>query len=199
MDLLKKRRRWILVAIIVLVPIPVLAIAWWLGSPLLIDKTVEEEFPFAHAAVVPPNMTMDDVEAVMKGMSKVESAMEDPMLARMAEATVIKTGTFKGVDAFHSGTGTATIYRLPDGTYVLRVESFRVTNGPDLRMVLTPHPDPRGRGDVTQGGYVELGKLKGNVGNQNYPLPASADPTSFNAVVVYCKPFAVLFSVAKLN
>ena len=55
------------------------------------------------------------------------------------------------------------------------------------------------RDHVTSEGYVELGKLKGNIGNQNYPIPEGVDPTKFNAVVIYCKPFHVLFSVAKLR
>ncbi len=46
-----------------------------------------------------------------------------------------------------------------------------MTNGPDLRVVLTPHSDPSGHGDVTQDGHVNLGKLKGNIGDQNYPIP----------------------------
>ena len=47
-------------------------------------------------------------------------------------------------------------------------------------------------------GYLDLGKLKGNRGNQNYPIPADVDISIFNSVVIYCKPFAVVFSVATL-
>ena len=135
----------------------------------------------------------------MSGMAMVDSPEKETMTKEMAEATVIKTGQFKGADAFHRGSGTATIYRLPDETYVLRLESLNVTNGPDLHPVLTPHADPRSRDDVHQEGYVDLGKLKGNIGNQNYPFPEGTDPASLNAVVIYCKPFHVIFSVAQLK
>ena len=33
------------VVVVVIIAIPALALAWYLGSPLFIDKTVDEEFP----------------------------------------------------------------------------------------------------------------------------------------------------------
>ena len=92
-----------------------------------------------------------------------------------------------------------TIYRLADGAYVLRFEDFEVTNGPDLRVLVSPHPNPRGSGDATAEGYVELGKLKGNIGSQNYRFPEGLTPDAFQSVVIYCKPFRVVFSVASLS
>ena len=65
-------------------------------------------------------------------------------------------------------------------------------------MILSPHPSPAGSSDVTAPGYVELGKLKGNAGNQNYPIEAGVDVGALNSVVIYCKPFRVVFSVAEL-
>ena len=74
-----------------------------------------------------------------------------------------------------------------------------VTNGPALVVILSPHPNPSSSSDVHQTGYVELAKLKGNKGNQNYTLPDGVDPASFGSVVIYCKPFKVVFSVASLG
>ena len=166
---------------------------------LFIDKTVEEEFPMASSAVVPEGMTRAEAEKVMETMAKIDSPMEEPMEEEMAEAASLKSGAFRDGDSFHRGGGAATIYRLGDSAHVLRLESFKVTNGPDLRVILTPHPDPSNSGQVKQQGYIEIGKLKGNIGNQNYPLPDDADPAAFNAVVIYCKPFNVVFSVAPLE
>ena len=189
----------LLIIAVVAVLVPVVAVGWWLFSPVLFDKTVEEEFPFAHTASVPAGMKMSEAEDVMAGMAKVDLPMEEPMSKEMATATALKTGQLKDADRFHKGEGTATIYRLPDGTHVLRLESLKVTNGPALHVFLTAHPDPGGRDEVHQEGYIDLGDLKGNIGSQNYPLPSDADPTTFNAVVIYCKPFHVVFSVASLN
>jgi hypothetical protein len=101
-------------------------------------------------------------------------------------------------DSIHRGSGTATIYRGPDGSLLLRLENFSVTNGPDLHVYLSPHPNPNRGGQVRTTGYVDLGELKGNRGNQNYPISADVDVAGINSVIIYCKPFSVVFSVAPL-
>ena len=72
-------RKNVIAVVAVLVLIPLAAVAWWLGSPLLMNTTVEEEFPFAFAATVPPDMTMAGVEQVMAGMAKVDQEVNEPM------------------------------------------------------------------------------------------------------------------------
>ena len=74
-----------------------------------------------------------------------------------------------------------------------------MTNGPDLHVILSPSLAPESRDDVHQPGYLDLGSLKGNVGNQNYEIPADADVNSLFRVVIYCSPFHVVFSVATLQ
>ena len=140
MATLKNKNVLIVIAIMVLVP--VLAVAWWLLAPLFIDKTVEEEFPLAANAVVPSDMTMEEAETTMSAMAKVDSEMTEPMGDEMAEAVALKTGEFMDADPFHKGSGTATVYSLPEGGHVLRLENFKVTNGPDLRVIVTPSGSP---------------------------------------------------------
>ena len=138
---------------------------------------------------------------------KVAAAMKDAMPEAMAKTkpeapaqpVKLKSGQFKDQDRFHTGSGGATIYRLADGSHILRLEDFKVTNGPDLRVILTRAQDPEQAGEVTGPGHLELSKLKGNMGNQNYPTPDDADISSFNSVVIFCKPFKVIFSVATLE
>lgn len=193
------RRGKLLLAAAVVLVIPALAIAWWLGSPLFIDRTVEEEFEFGGTKFTPSQMTRAEVDSVMAAAAAVDVPMLEPMTGEMAAASVVKSGQFHDADSFHKGSGKATIYRLPEGRYVLRLEDFRVTNGPDLHVVLSPHPDPANRDDVMTAGFVDLGSLKGNIGNQNYELPNVDDPVTFGSVVIYCKPFRVVFSVAPLS
>jgi hypothetical protein len=102
-------------------------------------------------------------------------------------------------DRFHRGSGNATVYRLAEGDLVLRFEDFQVTNGPDLRVLLTQHPDPTSHSDLETAGYVELGRLKGNIGSQNYPISSDIDVADQRSVVIYCRPFQVVFSVALLG
>ncbi len=189
------RYRWPLVVL----GLSIVAIGWWLGSPLFLDKTVEEDFPLARTALVPTGMSAAEVEAEMAEAREPDGEMDEPMTAPMQTAGAIKTGAFRDADSFHKGSGRATIYRLEDGSQVLRLEDFRVTNGPDLRVLLAVHPDPASRDELTSRGYVELAKLKGNVGNQNYEIPESVDVSAQMSVVIYCRPFHVIFSVAPLE
>ena len=173
-------------------------IAWWLGSPLIVDRTVDEAFPLSAGASVPEGLTQAEVEAVMVGMSMVGETVTEPMLVE-AEPVAVKRGSFRDADSFHRGSGEASIYALPDGSLLLRLASFEVTNGPDLRVLLSAHPSPASRDDLEGAGYVEVAKLKGNIGDQNYTIDSSEAIEGQRSVVIYCKPFHVVFSVAELN
>ena len=236
-----------------------LFLTWSLASPLFINVTVEEEFPFAAQAVVPDGMERSDVEGAMAGMAMVDdsvmvegmpssgsmtassmveagmsvTAIDSRIMSNMVEGMVmganatdessmlqaadmigpamvaiteqqgapvaLRVGSFRDADSFHRGSGDATIYSAPGGGLLLRLEDLNVTNGPALHVILSPHPDPMRSPDVKQAGYVDLGPLKGNRGDQNYAIPMGYDISSASSVVIYCKPFSVVFSVASLG
>ena len=176
---------------------------WYFGSPLFTSKTVIEEFPFAFNANVPAEMTRGAVEETMAAMATFNTEVSEAMPLSMvsAETAAVKTssGEFQDADSFHKGSGQATIYRSPDGSHLLRLENLKVTNGPDLHVFLSPHPNPDRGNDVKTVGYADLGKLKGNKGDQNYPIPNGVDLDAQMSVVIYCVPFSVVFSVATLQ
>ena len=147
--------------------------------------------------------SMEEASAMTgEAVAMMEDAIKRSEMAGQPEAAnqvqAVAMGSFKDADAFHRGSGTATIYRTPDGSEVLRLEDLNVTNGPALHVVLSPHSDPERSEQVKQEGFVDLGDLKGNRGNQNYPIPAGVDTSVHKSVVIYCYPFAVVFSVATL-
>lgn len=156
---------WWVVAIAVLIGAP---IAWYLGSPLFVSKTVVEEFP--------------------------STATSEPV---PATPRILSMGTFVDADSFHQGSGTALVTAV-DGQALLRLEEFRVTNGPDLYIYLAVHPKPASRANVDEG-FVNLGRLKGNIGAQNYPVPAGTDLARFRSAVIYCQRFHVVFATATLQ
>jgi Electron transfer DM13 len=119
--------------------------------------------------------------------------------AQSAQPVLLASGQFGGVDSFHKGEGKARLFRLSDGTLVLRLEEFKVTNGPDLYVFLSGHPAPRNGAQVHEGAALEVARLKGNIGNQNYALPPNVDLSKFKSVVIYCKQFSVVFSTAELS
>lgn len=179
--------------------IPALLLAWWLLSPLFLNQTVAEDFPRSANAVIPPDMTMAEVETAMAAMETADQPVTPEPMPSAAGPIAIAAGNFRDADSFHRGTGTATIYRNADGSHILRFEDFRVTNGPDLRVLLAQAPDPQSRQELHASDYVHLAMLKGNIGSQNYPLPPEVDPAAqAGSVIIYCQPFQVIFSVAPL-
>jgi hypothetical protein len=74
---------------------------------------------------------------------------------------------------------------------VLRLEEFKSTNGPDLYVYLST--------DKQASDFVSLGRLKANIGNQNYDIPSGTDLSKYDTVLVWCKQFSVLFGSAELT
>jgi len=191
---------------IVLAVLIILAGGWYFVSPLFVDQTVDEEFDFVlETGGVNMEMVMSLPEEKRQSMMQeiMDAAASSPDVAAAEDMpsdapTVVAQGQFVDADAVHNGSGTATLYHVPDGRHVIRFEDFRTTNGPALVVYLAKHLSPTRASDVTDGGYVSLGKLKGNVGNQNYTVPDGVDVSEYNSVVIWCELFGVLFSPASL-
>jgi hypothetical protein len=186
----------IALAIAIAVAIPAFALAWWLFSPLFNNVTVDEEFPLTVSATIPDNVSRAEAESMMETAAKMNDTSDDTMTSGMSasDPVVIATGEFEDEDFIHKGSGQATIYQLGNGSKVLRLENLDVTNGPDLHVLLLK--DPEGR-DKSQG-YLDLGGLKGNRGNQNYGIPDGEDLSSYKSAMICCQPFHVIFSIAEL-
>ena len=103
---------------------------------------------------------------------------------------------------FHSGAhetkGMATVFQLADGKKTLRLTNFETSNGPDVHVYLVAAQDAKDNDTVTKTEFVDLGSLKGNIGDQNYELPANADLAKYRAVTIWCKRFSVNFGTAPL-
>ena len=113
-----------------------------------------------------------------------------------AEQT-LASGTFYGVA--HPTTGTATIYRIGDDSRVLRFTNFRTTNGPDVHVYLVAADDAKDSASVERSDFIDLGSIKGNIGDQNYTLGPDVDLSKYRAVSVWCKRFSVNFGTAPLT
>ena len=119
-------------------------------------------------------------------------------VAQPAQPVILAMGQWQGIDSFHQTQGKAILVRLPDGRRFIRFEDFRVTNGPDLYVFLSGHPSPRTGAQLHEGASFEVARLKGNIGSQNYELPADLDLSKFKSVAIYCKRFSVMFGSAQL-
>lgn len=116
-----------------------------------------------------------------------------------SEPEALYTGKLEG--KIHQTSGRATIYKTTEGKQYLRLTDFTTSNGPDVHVLLARAEDKTLDQDIVKGGLdsVELGPLKGNQGDQNYDLPATADLNQYQAVLIYCERFHAIFGVAKLE
>ena len=139
------------------------------------------------------NMTEKEKEMVMNEFSKQNSTVNENMSETpMPKDTKPLMGNFVDAgDGFHKAQGVAKVINLADGRTFLRLENLKTTNGPDLYVYLSTGKDVS---DI-----VSLGKLKGNIGNQNYEIPTGTDLAKYNTVLIWCKAFSTLFGSAKLS
>jgi hypothetical protein len=151
-------------------------IGWYLFRPelLFVNKKANEELAVAPAASA--------------------SDVASPSAALPAK---LFAGQFHSVA--HETKGTATIHDLGGGHRVLRLTEFATSNGPDVRVYLVAAADAADNETVTKAGFIELGRLKGNEGDQNYEVPADLDLAKYRAVTIWCRRFSVNFATAPLT
>ncbi|MFE0103663.1 DM13 domain-containing protein [Streptomyces sp. NPDC059009] len=154
---------------------------WFQPWKLWTDRTVREELPAAAAP-------RGDGAAAPRG----DGAAAAPR--------TLAEGRF--ISHEHGTRGTVRILRLADGSRTLRLEGLDTSNGPALRVWITDAPVQQGTAGwrvFDDGAYVDLGALKGNKGDQNYALPASADLDDLTSVSIWCERFSVSFGAAELR
>jgi hypothetical protein len=137
--------------------------------------------------------------AVNFGTAPLAASTGDGMMDGMMDESpmALASGSFRSVA--HETRGTATVYQLPGGKRVLRLTDFETSNGPDVRVYLVAAPEVLDNDTVKQAGFVELGALKGNVGDQNYDVPDDVDLAMYRSVTIWCRRFAVNFASASLK
>jgi Electron transfer DM13 len=109
----------------------------------------------------------------------------------------LESGHFYSI--LHPTEGTATIYQMGDGTRVLRLTRFSTSNGPDVHVYMVAADDAKDAATVEKAGFVDLGAIKGNIGDQNYTLGSDLDLGKYRAVSIWCKRFSVNFGAAALR
>ncbi len=179
---------------VAIVGTPVLALTifggWYALSPIFERTQLEEDSPLIATAM---NGNAMNGKASTNTTTAVTTA-EGVAAGENSAVTmgITHSGEFMGADDFHFGRGQALLIQTAPGQYTLRFEDFSVRNGPGLYVYLSPESD--GYTDDS----LEIGKLKATDGAFNYEVPAGTDVSQFKGVVVWCKPFGVLFAVAPL-
>ena len=117
--------------------------------------------------------------------------------AQEKDAKVLARGKFHNAEK--AGKGTATVYQRADGKRILRLSDFETDNGPDLHVRLIAADDAKDTASVAKADFVEVAKLKGNKGAQNYELPEKVDLDKYRVVSIWCNRFSVNFAAAPLT
>jgi hypothetical protein len=199
--------------------------AFYLASPLFISTEIDEPLPEGAEVSAPPPSNqfqefiamsederieagnrMDEQErnlimvefarmntSIDESMAQINQSLPEQQTSQTGNETsdLLLTGSFVGVgDGIHDAEGIAKIIPIEDGGNVLRLEDLVVTNGPDLYVYLST--------DKSASDFVNLGRLKANIGNQNYPIPMETDISKYHTVLIWCRAFSVLFGSAEL-
>jgi hypothetical protein len=172
--------RWTTAVLVLVVTVGFALAVWWFGpQKLFLDETVEEPFPVSLSEPVP---------------TVAASGSAAGPVARPPEVLLSGDVRSRG----HEGSGVAGVVRLPDGSLVLRLEDLDVSNGPDLRVVLSRHGADADNDAIARDG-LDLGPLKANRGNQTYDVPAGTDLDAYGSVIVWCRRFSYVFAAAPLS
>ena len=127
----------------------------------------------------------------------INRRVQEEMPAGSSKAQAIESGAFYGIA--HPTEGTATIYRMGDSTLILRFTNFKSTNGPTVHVYLVAADDAKDSKSVRRANIIDLGPIKGNIGDQNYALGADVDLSKYRAVSIWCKRFSLNFGAASLR
>jgi hypothetical protein len=215
------RRRLLLVGGVLAVLALAVVLVWFQPQTLLFDRVVEDEFPTAAAASPDAatdddtsdaadvagdatgdgaaDTTADDDDGATGGSPSEDGATEDADAAEPsppAGPIALAEGSFSSRNRY-TVVGTATVYELEDGTRTLRLEGFESTNGPDLFVYLSA-ADEADTDAALDADAVDLGVLRGNVGDQNYVVPDDLDLERYDTVVIWCRRFSTAFGAADL-
>jgi hypothetical protein len=183
--------------IIAIVALAALGTGWYAFRPerLFVNQVVDEKLPAAAAATETSSMSAA-TETPMASSTAAATTNEYPA-ANTAAPRELASGKFHS--GSHETAGTATIHELADGRRVLRLTGFHTSNGPDVQVLLVAAADAKDNATVTNSGFVRVAGLKGNIGDQNYDLPAGVDLAKYRAVTIWCRRFGVNFGTAPLT
>ncbi len=159
-----------------------LAFAVFGVQTLFLDDVVDEASPFA-VTTAPAADGSGPAATADRGSGEVETTDS------VAGVIALASGVF--ADGLHPTSGDASVITDGSGVAVLRFENFVSDNGPDLNVYLRSSSNPDD--------FIDLGDLKGNIGNQNYELPAEIDLAVYDLVDIWCVRFGVSFGSASLS
>jgi hypothetical protein len=150
------------------------AAVWVLVLPTLHDTRVVEAFPMSESALL---RAPEEPSAVPDGTAPPSTTVPRPL--------PVSTGSLHGID--HDASGVASVYRQPDGAFVVGLENIDIEPGPDYHVYVVDGADREDRDNA-----IYLAPLRGNRGTQYYELPGSAGAVGDGwTVLIWCRVYGV--------
>ncbi len=199
LDWIRRNPNITMMGAIVGVALLVFAFVWFEPHKAFIDERVDETIP--RAATVTPTTSVPSTTPESSAATTSAPVDETPVVLTTPDPVVtypVLLSESTLIDVAHGGSGTVLVLELEDGSRVLRFENLDVLNGPDLVVILSDR-SLSGADDYTDGEYLILGELKGNIGNQNYEIPADIDLSEWATAAIWCRRFNTTFNVAGIT
>ena len=191
---LRRYARWSWLPPLVLTVV-VVGLAAWIVRPYYVDETANRRLvadPVEASPVTEAEQPAVSAPTPAPAPAPAPAAPEAPVRPPSPAPTRVSSGTLQGLD--HDASGSVSLIRSGDGTFVVRFQDFAIEGVPDPRVFLVPGTD------VEQPGGVSLGGLKGNQGRVlDYAVPAGTDPGPGWTVLVWCRAFSVPIANATLT
>lgn len=150
----------------------------------LAGENADSTLAMINAALQPPTVVPD----------------VDQALPSMTGPVIVASGQFNRLDDVRGASGTVTVYEQTDRSKIVYLENFSMVNGPELHLILSTKPADVAATDPAIGVTdIDLGPLKGSVGNQSYQLPPEISLSSYRSLVILSRALNVVYSVAPLT
>lgn len=162
--------------------------ALWFAAVVVLATLAWRRAPSLRPAAAAAVLAFVAVGGYLAYTSTVDTTVSETLV----DGPAVLEGSFGGLA--HPTEGTAAVVERA-GERTLTLAGFRTDPGPDLYVYVVPG---RVAGGSVDGG-VRLARLKGNVGDQQYALPASLDLADGATVVIWCRAFSVAFGAAQLT
>jgi len=162
--------------------IPLLAAFAWTVLPAFVNTAVNDA-PIPTALSDPP-MTARPTPSGSTATPPSASPAARKASPSAAPVPAVRVSALRGIG--HRASGTARLIPVAGGRYVVRLENLDIDDGPDFLVYLVP-----GVNRQSPDGGVQLAQLKGNRGNQNYPVPQGTTVKGPRTVLIWCRIFAV--------
>ncbi len=117
-------------------------------------------------------------------------------VAAMAVNVELLKGTVRDGNSSHPAAGRVAVVKTDAGSRLLTVRNLSIRPAGAVRVYLVPR---KVRGSAIGRDFKDLGRLKGNKGNQKYTIPRSVDLRRYNTVIFWCVPFTQTLGRADLK